>query len=377
MEYYLQTNLFCLILLIGAEILIYKKNSLTPVRRTALSRLIRYTMLVCVSDAFAWIFMGKETSAARLIGWISNILYYISLSVVCYMWLIYVDASIQSVSYQYKRNKWLTAIPLLAIILLALSTPFTHILFSMDEHNVYARGTGIIFHWIVSWGYLLFASAVVVVRIHKSKTRSEKHQMYPMLVFAVMPAVAAIFQMLFYGVTATQCGITISIMLIIYEDLQVQISKDALTGLNNRAAFDAFVDEQLQRQNRTFSVMMCDVDKFKSINDGYGHVMGDYVLKSIANALKAACGKMDIPIFLCRYGGDEFLFCVVDIKKEKFEALQPFIHEELKRSNKENPISISLGISVGLASRVCNSESDVEKLIKTADETMYANKRQI
>ena len=375
MEYFLQTNIICLILLIGVDALIRKKNGLTPVRRNAFSRLIRFTMVICISDTCAWTLIGKEFQGAREILWIANIIYYVSITLVCYTWLTYVDASILSMSYRYNRNKWLTILPLLAIIVIAVSTPATNILFSLDEHNVYARSSGVILHWIVSWGYLLFATAVIIIRIHKCKTRVERHHMYPMLTFAIMPALAAVVQMLFYGVTATQCGITISILMISYETLQDQISKDALTGLNNRAAFDSYIGEQLQRQNRLFSIFMCDINKFKSINDGYGHVVGDYVLKCVANALKSACGQVDLPVFLCRFGGDEFLFCSVDTKIERLEQLKQLIVNEVNQIDMNDMISMPLSISVGFASSVCNNETDMEKLIKIADASMYENKR--
>jgi diguanylate cyclase (GGDEF)-like protein/PAS domain S-box-containing protein len=92
-----------------------------------------------------------------------------------------------------------------------------------------------------------------------------------------------------------------------YGHLREQAEKDALTGVANRGHLDALVAEQLAVSRRTglrFSMIMADLDRFKGINDTWGHEMGDRVLRAFASALKGLSRSTDV---VGRYGGDEFL----------------------------------------------------------------------
>ena len=86
---------------------------------------------------------------------------------------------------------------------------------------------------------------------------------------------------------------------------------DPLTGLANRRHLDVLERElsQARRSGRPLAALMADIDHFKSINDAYGHAMGDKVLKQVAQILRDACRKEDI---VARYGGEEFLVILPD-----------------------------------------------------------------
>lgn len=79
---------------------------------------------------------------------------------------------------------------------------------------------------------------------------------------------------------------------------------EAVTGLYNRAAGEKYIDEFLQQSSCTGTMLLMDVDKFKNVNDRFGHAVGDKVLQYLASAMKATFRADDI---LCRWGGDEFL----------------------------------------------------------------------
>lgn len=82
--------------------------------------------------------------------------------------------------------------------------------------------------------------------------------------------------------------------------------RDPLTGLANRAGFDAAVDAACVRAaggEAIFAVVLCDVDHFKAVNDRLGHAAGDAVLRSVARVIESSCRSSDVP---CRYGGEEF-----------------------------------------------------------------------
>ena len=149
---------------------------------------------------------------------------------------------------------------------------------------------------------------------------------------------------------------------------------DPLTGLSNRLLFNDRLEHAInhaERFDKCISIIFCDLDNFKPINDTYGHSVGDEILKKVANALQEILRKDDT---VCRFGGDEFVILVEDL--DSFEYLE----EILQRINalthtpcfiEGNPISI--GMSIGAAIYPDDGE-DPEALIKAADRAMYRAK---
>lgn len=372
--YYIYINVFCICILIEAYVLMDSGKTIISAKNQAFKRLILLAMLLCVSDAFAWYFDGKLFYGARAGIMISNILYFCAITWIGTMWLDYVLLSIGARESASTKSKIIRHIPCYITTLLILVTPYTGFMFTVDGNNIYARGNGTILHWIVSWGYLAWATVRVAIELHQTKSKSRREALNPLLLFIAAPVIAALIQMLFYGITALQSGITFSVIMVTYWCLQEQISADSLTGLNNRRALDKFIGNQLQKGERSFSVLMCDVDKFKSVNDTYGHLFGDEVLKGVANALKVSLGKSGAPLFLCRYGGDEFVVCGSDVSADTLDELAKIIHGEIAELNKKYPGKNDFSVSVGTSTGKCSNYKEVERLIHISDVYMYVQK---
>ena len=376
-SYYIQTNVICLLLLIVVYRIISNKKTAFSSRRYAFGNLVKMTMVLCLSDIFAWTCNGKSFPGAHIVVEVSNMLYYLALSWICFAWLVYVNVRVCTPEEYTKKRMAISSVPLLLMTLIILINPFTQLLFSVDENNVYARGDLIIIHWIVTWGYLIVSLVKSTTRIHRAKSRYEKTGMFSMQWFIVLPAIAAIVQMIFYGVTAMQTGITLSIIMITFGTLSEQISRDTLTGLNNRNALENFVREKLEKAPRHFTVLMCDIDKFKSINDNYGHTFGDIALQNTSRILKKACANcVDIPLFLCRYGGDEFLICGTETGKGAIANLRSEIAAALKDFNDTHDSQIPISISIGSSDGMCADDNEFEELLGRADTEMYKNKKE-
>ena len=122
------------------------------------------------------------------------------------------------------------------------------------------------------------------------------------------------------------------------------------------------------RYEQKFSVLMIDVDDFKSFNDTHGHTQGDSALRHISGLLKENCRKIDI---LCRYGGEEFALILPTNNKQETAPLA----ERIRKSIEEKEIlSHNFTISIGIASFPQDS-LDKEKLVKKADQALYEAKR--
>lgn len=157
------------------------------------------------------------------------------------------------------------------------------------------------------------------------------------------------------------------------KQLTVQSFTDSLTNLLNRRGLTHSINilARLSERNKyTVGVMMIDIDHFKHVNDTYGHQQGDEVLKKVAGIIK---GKIRASDIVGRYGGEEILVFLPEVKSEALTDTAEKIRSGVEKGTKEDiPVTISIGCTKGLI------RGDVEKelavLIKTADECMYKAK---
>jgi two-component system cell cycle response regulator len=152
---------------------------------------------------------------------------------------------------------------------------------------------------------------------------------------------------------------------------------DALTGLHNRRYLDNHLETLFNRavmRERPLSVMITDLDRFKTVNDTYGHDGGDDVLREFAKRLRRNVRGIDLA---CRYGGEEFLVVLPDTEGQDAERVAERIRAEIERTpfivGREGT-SVSITISVGV-SCVKHAPDSVEALIKRADVALYEAKR--
>ncbi len=149
---------------------------------------------------------------------------------------------------------------------------------------------------------------------------------------------------------------------------------DALTGLKNYSFFEKVSNVLLETANKyeiPFSLVMMDIDRFKKVNDTYGHKTGDLVLKEFASAMKKIFRKTDV---LIRYGGDEFLVLLPGMEKKN----AAFVMEKLKCYISDHPLDcggkrIEYGFSWG-ASQAGETINTINGMFKEADEELYLAK---
>jgi diguanylate cyclase (GGDEF)-like protein len=150
-------------------------------------------------------------------------------------------------------------------------------------------------------------------------------------------------------------------------------TQDTLTGLHNRRYADAFLAREFEQAascDRPLTVALADIDRFKQINDGHSHGVGDLVLTRVAQICADRTRASDL---VARYGGEEFLFCLVGMDEP--EAAR--FCEDLRRAvEREHWSAVSPGlevtISIGLAAR--QDESHAQALLQRADACLYRGK---
>ncbi|MEZ2226418.1 diguanylate cyclase domain-containing protein [Microcoleus sp.] len=154
---------------------------------------------------------------------------------------------------------------------------------------------------------------------------------------------------------------------------------DALTQLANRRRFDQYLAMEWRRQSREqtpLSLILCDIDSFKSYNDTYGHPGGDECLRQVASAISHA---VDRPADLvARYGGEEFAVILPNTHIQGAVKVAEHIRVKiaaLKLPHAGSPVSEYVTVSLGVASMVPASEAGAEILIAASDQALYQAKR--
>jgi diguanylate cyclase (GGDEF)-like protein len=147
---------------------------------------------------------------------------------------------------------------------------------------------------------------------------------------------------------------------------------DPLTGVVNRREGERLLAERIQA-GEPFCVLMLDLNGFKSINDRFGHLCGDQVLKTFASRLSQHTRSEDV---VCRWGGDEFLVilgCSLDHGVARARDLSMLCSEEQSVTTGDRTFSILVGCSVGIADR--KAGESIDDLILRADQILYQQKR--
>ena len=159
------------------------------------------------------------------------------------------------------------------------------------------------------------------------------------------------------------------------QQLQVLSITDSLTGLYNRNKLDAILSDQLarfERNHRPFSVLMMDIDHFKTFNDNYGHVIGDEILILVSQAISKSIRAVD---FAARFGGDEFVVILTEtdaasavITAERIRAQAATnVNAQIKE------VSISITLSIGIIQ--CEIDDETSKnILSRVDSALYKAK---
>jgi diguanylate cyclase (GGDEF)-like protein len=157
-------------------------------------------------------------------------------------------------------------------------------------------------------------------------------------------------------------------------EMEIESTRDGLTGLFNRRAYDQKIQEilaDLKRYDTPASLMICDIDFFKKINDNFGHIVGDLALKKLASLLTE---RLRINDFIARYGGEEFAIILTHTDMNgaiiACEGIRKYIDNAVfSYKNQKIALTVSIGISAFY------KEDDENSVFERADNALYLAKR--
>ncbi|MDX1918609.1 MAG: sensor domain-containing diguanylate cyclase [Candidatus Caenarcaniphilales bacterium] len=157
-----------------------------------------------------------------------------------------------------------------------------------------------------------------------------------------------------------------------YDHIKLEAKTDGLTGLFNKASFHDYLEQEVERSKRSgldLSVILVDMDYLKKINDTYGHMVGDEMIRLLGSKLKQVLRQVDT---IARFGGDEFGVILPDTPLKGAKQLAERLVDEILISS--HPLAGFLSASLGVAgSPECNKDAEI--LIDEADKALYLAKK--
>jgi len=148
---------------------------------------------------------------------------------------------------------------------------------------------------------------------------------------------------------------------------------DDLTGLYNRRGFFTLSEQQWKladRKNKKLVLLYCDLDNLKTINDNYGHLMGDQALIAVAQLLKSTFRESDI---IARMGGDEFAILAIEAEANGDKMINR-LNEKLDELSESEDLHLPISLSSGYAHYDPGQPRSIEEVLGEADSQMYAQK---
>ncbi len=287
--------------------------------------------------------------------------------IVTYMWYLF---SRLWVYEEYKlKGDVVLLIPLVINTLLTVASPFFKTVFYIDQNNVYHRGSLFFVSMAAAYFYLL----VSFIFVYRNKDKIRKIEYFPLLLFGVFPAVAALVQSLFYGFLLIWSSIAFS-MIIAYVYLQQgMMHTDYLTGAWTREKFYLYLNKFIDGdKGKEFAIVFIDLDGFKSINDTYGHAEGDKALKAVVSTINGILPK---DAYIARYGGDEFVLILNTGNNSEVKAVLNNINDAFGNYNNLSDNPYDLKYSYGYKIYDDNLKMSADEFINHVDKLMYKAKQ--
>ena len=369
MSQIITANVAALVLLIIVKLHMwdqYKAGRLLDIK--LLSTMMHLTILECIFDTLVFWIDGKNFLGAREINYAGNIIYYILKVAIVYFWPLFIEYKINSSYKKVKKLATIFAIPLLACSLLVLTTPFSGIIFTINEDNIYTRTEN---YFIIPNLLIILYVVFGAVKVYLNRKKEEKYLLIPAIFFIVPVLLGIIVQVFSYGISLTFIGIAIGLTGVYLSTQNESAYKDPLCGVYNRRYYIDYVRSFCNsRKKDDFLVgILIDMDNFKQINDKYGHCAGDKALQLFGSVLRE---QIDDIGFAVRYGGDEFIL----ISKQSEAAVDAVIADIVKEIDEINATGkneFQLSFSYGMAK--LNLDSNMNEFLRTMDARMYEMKR--
>ena len=366
---YLESLILCLVIL--GVLFVANLRFWRPVIINRLS-LVYIFLAVTIILYIGWRFIDGNKSLEAL-NKVLVVLSSVTMTLSCFFYYYYV---LRHVDFKITNAKFWYISSFFAIggsTVLFIISIWTGAAFYIDEAGFYQHGPLFFGDLIASYAYLLCGTIFSLVKASRSELLTDKHK-YTTIALAVIPTVVfgVLDSVLPYPnvLPTTFFGAIISLLVLYVSSSSGRMRIDSLTGLFNRFAFDASLNRASTKKG-PFSLWLfvIDINRFKQINDNFGHSVGDVVLIKLASVLESVCEQYKATAG--RWGGDEF---VVYGEFNEDETAQKFVADlkskVLTECNQDERFMVS--VSVGAAK--LREYENVKHLFDEADHKLYEDK---
>ncbi|MBR1641193.1 MAG: GGDEF domain-containing protein [Butyrivibrio sp.] len=324
------------------------------------------TMIACVVDFLSFFSDGKSGFLMRAINTVANTYCFMANPIFIAAWCIYEDLKLYHSKTRIKKIYTYAFIPAVLLVLIAIVNNFVPIIYTIDSNNVYKRLPFSYFYYVIDFGYVIFSIYI----LKKFEERYGKVRFFPLYLMIGPIFLGCMLQSIFYGISLIWVSMSVGLTAI-YMSLQNEFSYlDRLTGLYNRAYLD-YQLEMISKEKKTVGGIMIDVDYFKSINDTFGHHVGDEALIDVARVIIFA--KPDKAI-ATRFAGDEFIILVPETSEKEMKNILKSLHDEIDLFNETEGRQYKLSLSIGYSIFNQNTET-LDDFLKHMDDNMYEEKQ--
>ncbi len=366
--------IFCFVIMFFILIKTIRENSIpNRVKRNFIISII-IALVMLIADGLSMLKAGDYIKISVGAHYAVQIIYFISASITCYFVFLLMDCIGDKPLIKKRRTRLLLTIPIYVYSLFVLTSIWSGLIFTIDKTtNEYLRGPLNFFQFLFCYSYLFSALGLSIYKYIREKADPNRELYFTSIVFCLMPTLGGVFQFAFsilaeVDVPLISAGLALSTVIIFIEIVQKQVSLDGLTGLFSRKAFYNYL-YSINKTNIThLYVYLLDLNKFKEINDNFGHVEGDNALILFAHTLRTFTSKKKG--VAARIGGDEFAIAV-ELAKTTPEEYLDLLIEDLNQIN-DGKLQYNLSASIGFA--LFEENDTIKELIAKADKEMYKQK---
>lgn len=326
----------------------------------------RMCLTLCLLETLGFHLDGKLFPGARAVCLVINSSLFMLNAIFAYLWLYYVGHKL----YAHRPclhyiHTW-APLPALLICVLSIGNLFVEIFFGITADNVYYRTPMAFLCYFVTYLYIL-SGAVLAMFFHR---RVDRSRFFPVGTFILPIFVGSAIQYINYGLALIWPSVAVGLTALHISLQNEENILDNLTGTYNRnylIHYWEYVAERV-RHGLHLTGILLDVNDFKSINDTYGHSIGDTVLYNVSKILKHA---VDGHGLVARYGGDEFVILLGDSTPELVQQVRAQILSGLDAYNISGHPPCHVSLSMGIAEL---ENTSLNELFNRMDQKMYVEK---
>lgn len=373
--FYTEASVVCIIILL--MILITDRvYSTKQEKQIWFGRAIMTFILYFASDACWAAMLSGQFTKIRFFAVLFNFTNYVFLALMGYGMFMFIAASEKMPFRKSLLKRHLIFSPIMISVLFISIAYIKNPLFWINADNE-LNDLYYLFQISVPSCYLIAGFFLSVRYAGKADTKEKKRRYLLLGGIPICVGAFGMIQVVALNAPTFCFGCTIMWLVFYIQNMQAMISVDDLTHLNNRGQINRYLEQIHYSEDSRIFILMLDINRFKSINDTYGHAEGDRALVIASEALRQTCEQIKAPAFLGRYGGDEFTIIIHNPGEEEMpEKIGDMIRIELSEKQKVNQLPYELTFSMGY-DELSGGSDTVYDCIKRADEKLYLDKQRL